>query len=146
MSGKYRKAVFMVVYSREKNKISYLILKRKLHWRGWEFPKGGVEKRESYKDAVKREIKEETGQRIFKIKPFNVSGKYNYDKKYKDRPGYRGQTYRLFSVLVKRGKIKLDNLEHNSHKWVSFSEAMKKLRWTNQKRCLKMVNDFLLRK
>jgi len=143
MTEKYRKAVFMVVYSKEKDKISYLILKRKLHWRGWEFPKGGMERRESYKDAVKREIKEETGQKILKIKSFDISGKYKYDKKYKDRPCYMGQTYRLFSVLVKKGKINLDNLEHSNHKWVSFSDAMKKLRWSNQKKCLKKVDGWV---
>jgi hypothetical protein len=34
---KYRKAIFIVVYAREKNKRYYLILKRKLHWKVWEF-------------------------------------------------------------------------------------------------------------
>jgi hypothetical protein len=40
---KYRKAVFIVVYRRTKNIFNkqnkLLILKRKLHWAGWEFPK-----------------------------------------------------------------------------------------------------------
>ena len=50
----YRKGFFIVTYSRTKEGIKYLILKRKLHWKGWEFPKGGLEKGESFEKAVKR--------------------------------------------------------------------------------------------
>src|SRR3989344_1192122 len=45
---KLRKGVFIIVYRKEKDKLSYLILKRKLHWKGWEFPKGGIEKGETF--------------------------------------------------------------------------------------------------
>ena len=34
----------------------YLLLKRKLHWVGWEFPKGGVEEKENPFEAVKTNI------------------------------------------------------------------------------------------
>ena len=86
--GKYRKAVFIVTYCRTANKIEYLILKRKLHWQGWEFPKGGVEKRENTFQTAKRETKEETGQKPFQIKKFNVKGRYRYRRKYPDRLKY----------------------------------------------------------
>ena len=39
---KYRNAIFIVVYAKQKDKIYYLILKRKLHWKGWEFQKEGL--------------------------------------------------------------------------------------------------------
>ena len=42
----YRKSVFIVVYRKTEKGILYLILKRKLHWVGWEFPKGGIEPEE----------------------------------------------------------------------------------------------------
>ena len=67
MTDKYRKAVFIVAYSKINNKIEYLLLKRKLHWKGWEFPKGGAEEKENNLDAVKRELKEETGLKILNI-------------------------------------------------------------------------------
>ena len=73
--SKYRKAVFIVVYRKEKDKILYLILKRKLHWKGWEFPKGGTEKREKLVQTLERELKEETGQSAIKIIKFNLNGK-----------------------------------------------------------------------
>lgn len=144
VNGKYRKAVFIVVYAQIKKEISYLILKRKLHWKGWEFPKGGIKSLESEKKAVKREIKEETGLWPLKgkIKKFNFSGKYPYDKIYPDRIEFIGQTFVLYSAEVKKRKVKISR-EHFNHKWVNFSKALKMLKWPNQRKSLKIVNAWL---
>jgi 8-oxo-dGTP pyrophosphatase MutT (NUDIX family) len=144
MKPKYRKGIFIVTYAKSKNKIFYLILKRKLHWKGWEFPKGGKEKFEFTKTAVKREIKEETGLSPIKIKKFKTKGKYKYKKNLKDRPEIIGQTYTLYSAQIQKKKIKFDKKEHSDHKWVDFKTAKRKLTWPNQKKCLKEVNDYLI--
>jgi 8-oxo-dGTP pyrophosphatase MutT (NUDIX family) len=142
--GKWRHAIFAVAYSlNEKNKIEYLILKRKKHWIGWEFPKGKIEFLETRKMATRREIKEETGLKILKIKKFDVKGLYHYKKKMNDRKGYIGQTYHLFAVEVMKGKVKIDEKEHNDFKWEKFENAEKKLTWENQKRCLKIVDTWI---
>ncbi len=149
MKKRYRKSVFVVVYCKTKKGIEYLILKRKLHWRGWEFPKGGVEglKEKIFtKKAIKREVKEETGLEAIQIKNMHVSGKYNYKKMLKDRPGIIGQKYRLYAAEVKKGKVNLNknhDAEHSDYKWVSFDKAIKKLTWPNQRKCLKIVNSWL---
>jgi 8-oxo-dGTP pyrophosphatase MutT (NUDIX family) len=140
---KYRKAVFIVTYLKENDKIYYLILKRKLHWIGWEFPKGGINFLETKKGAVKREIKEETGLDVLKIKKFKVSGKYEYDKEYPDRKGFRGQSYSLYAVEVEKGKVKIDRLEHSSYKWLEFEKAVRELKWPNQKKCMAIVHGWL---
>ncbi|MEK6935737.1 MAG: NUDIX domain-containing protein [Nanoarchaeota archaeon] len=141
---KYRKAVFIVTYYHSnKNKILYLILKRKLHWKGWEFPKGGINNSENLINAVKRELKEETGQTSLKIKNHHFSGKYKYPQAYPDRTGIIGQTYNLFSAEVKNKKIILDKKEHTGYKWLSFDKAIKKLTYDNQKKCLRKVNKEL---
>ncbi|VVB83717.1 RNA pyrophosphohydrolase [uncultured archaeon] len=140
---RFRKAIFALTYSRNKNKIEYLILKRKKHWIGWEFPKGGIEFLETKKMAVRREIKEETGLKILNIKKFNVAGLYKYKKKFPDRKGVVGQKYSLYAVRVKKGNVKIDSREHSGYKWMNFNEAMKKLTWKNQKKCLKIVNNWL---
>ena len=98
---KYRKAVFIIVHSKTKKGFEYLILKRKLHWKGWEFVKGGRRFFESRTCTARREVKEETGLKILGIKKFNFSGKYKYDKEYTDRKGFVGQTFYLFSAEVK---------------------------------------------
>ncbi len=144
--GKYRKAVFIVVYSIKRDKVDYLLLKRKLHWKGWEFPKGGIEKNETFILAVKREIKEETGLKALKIKKFNEKGKYRYKKKYADRKGFMGQEYILFSAEIKEShnkKIKLDKKEHSAYKWLPYNKALKLLKWKNQKKCLRKVDKSL---
>ena len=142
---KYRKAVFITTYRKEKNKILYLVLKRKLHWRGYEFPKGGIKKHENLIKAVARELKEETGQKPLKIIKFKTRGKYLYDKIYPDRKGIKGQSWKLFSAQIKSNKIKLDKKEHSGYKWLSLRDAVKKLKFKNQKKCLKIVNKKLAR-
>jgi 8-oxo-dGTP pyrophosphatase MutT (NUDIX family) len=143
---KIRRAVFIVTYSRVGKRIKYLILKRKLHWIGWEFPKGGIEKFEFRRFVVKRELQEETGLHPIKINSFKEKGVYNYEKEYEDRKNISGQSYKLYSAEVKFSKkIKLDKFEHSGFKWVSFNEAIKKLTWPNQIKCIRIVNEFLSR-
>ena len=138
MASKYRKGIFCVTYAIDcRGRVKYSIFKRKLHWKGWEFPKGGVKKDERILDALKREIKEETGLEPIKIKKFDVSGKYKYEKTLLDRDGILGQTYVLYAVMIKKAKIKIDKLEHSKYKWENFKTAMKKLTWLNQQKCLK---------
>jgi 8-oxo-dGTP pyrophosphatase MutT (NUDIX family) len=145
---KYRKAVFGVTYFKDNSgNIEYVILKRKKHWKGWEFPKGKIELFETKKMAAKREVHEETGLKVLNVKRFKEKGSYLYFKKLWDRPDKVGQTYHLFAVEVEKGngKLKLDPVEHNGYKWVSFKEAYKILTWPNQKKCLKLVNRWLIK-
>jgi 8-oxo-dGTP pyrophosphatase MutT (NUDIX family) len=142
---KYRRGVFVVTYAKDKNKIYYLILKRKHHWSGWEFPKGGINSLETKKHAAIREIREETGLKIISIKKFNYSGKYLYKKEFSDRKGIIGQTFFLYAAEARKEKVKIDKNEHFEYKWLLFSKAMKKLTWNNQKKCLRIVNGWLIK-
>ena len=143
---RYRKAVFIVTYARTKKGFDYLVLKRKLHWKGWEFPKGAINFLETKKKAVKRELKDETGLLPLRIKKFNFSGKYNYPKILPDRPGFRGQSFSLYATEVKKLKVKPDNYEHDNYKWVNYQKALQMLKWPNQRKSLKIVNKWLKEK
>lgn len=145
---KYRRGIFVIPYSIENKKVFYLLLKRKLHWIGWEFTKGGVEKGENLISTAKRELKEETGKRYLSIKKFKISGKYKYDKVFENRRNRVGQTYEytFAAEINKKGKVNFDKKEHSGFKWLEFDEAIEKLTWDNQKKCLKIVNDWIIEK
>mgnify|MGYP001574899264 CR=1 FL=1 len=143
----FRQAVFIVTYRiiPKINKVEYLILKRKKHWKGWEFPKGGIDKGEDMFNTARREAREESGIKPIKIRRFSVSGKYLYPHKLRDRPGKIGQTYTLFSAEVPFGKkTKIDASEHSNYLWTSYEHAVKLVRYQNQKRCLGIVNKSLM--
>jgi len=140
---RYRKSVFIVVYAKTNVEVRYLLLQRRLHWRGWEFPKGGIEKNEIEKNAAKREVFEETGLKPLSLKRFNFSGSYRYKKNLSDRFGFDGQEFYLYSAQVKQGKVKIDKREHIGFKWTGFFKAYKMLKFPNQKKSLKIVNDWL---
>jgi 8-oxo-dGTP pyrophosphatase MutT (NUDIX family) len=148
---KYRKAVFIVVYRKIKSifgreKVKYLLLKRKKHWIGWEFPKGGIDGRERAIETAKREIFEECGQKGSNLKEYNFSGKYRYHKKLKDRPGFIGQTFKLFSAEVKNRKCKIDAREHSTYRWASYEKAVKRVKFENKKKSLEIVNREIIKK
>jgi len=147
--GKWRKAIFNVAYSiNSKGILEYLLLKRKWHWVGWEFPKGKIEAGEEMIKTTKRELQEETGIKISsnkKIHDHKIKGKYLYPRQMPDRHGVIGQTYHLFSTQVDKPKeIKLDCLEHSGYKWVNFEKAIKLLTHGSQRKCLRIVNKFII--
>jgi len=146
MIKKYRKAIFILPYAKTKKGIEYLILKRKLHWKGWEFPKGAIKFSETKKQAVERELLEETGLTPIRIKRFNYSGRYNYRKMFPDRQGIKGQSFSLYAVEIKKAKVRLDKLEHSDYKWVGFEKAQKMLKFPNQKKALEIVDRWLKEK
>jgi len=138
MPSRYRKGVFCIAYSL--NPVRYLLLHRKFHWKGWEFPKGGRIAMEKEKNTAKRELREETGLNAIKIKRFPVRGRFVYDKKTQAEWKARGFSYALCSAEVKKGKVKLSKQEHDGYKWCAYSEALKLLSWPERKKCLRIVN------
>lgn len=140
MYRRYRKGVFIVTYSLRP--LRYLLLHRKLHWKGWEFPKGGLLTREHLKHAIVREIKEETGLKVLKIKKFNNYGTFIYDKKTQQERKFKGFAWKLYAAEVEKGKVKVSK-EHDGFKWFPYAKAFKLLKWKNQKKCLKIVNNYL---
>jgi len=137
MYKKYRKGIFCIAYSG--HPIRYLLLHIKLHWKGWEFPKGGSLARERPENTVKRELMEETGLRPIHIKRFPVKGSFIYDKKTQAELRVKGFRYVLFSAKVEKGKVRLSKKEHDGYRWCSYQQALKLLTWPDQRKYIKIV-------
>ena len=96
----------------------------------WQMPQGGVDQDENIVDAVKRELKEETG--VSSIKIIKKSDKiYTYDlpdyllgKIWKGRFKGQKQTWFLAQFLGTDDEINLDqkNAEFKEWKWVDINE------------------------
>ena len=96
----------------------------------WQMPQGGVDQDENIVDAVKRELKEETG--VSSIKIIKKSDKiYTYDlpdyllgKIWKGRFKGQKQTWFLAQFLGTDDEINLDqkNAEFKEWKWVGINE------------------------
>lgn len=143
MAEKYRPGTFIVTFAKTSKGIKYVILKRKKHWTGWEFPKGGINPEEDKYKTVTREVEEETGYEPERIIDFNIRGKYHYPKAFSDRPDIVGQTFHLFAAEIPKKKISIDESEHSDAQWMSYKEARDRVTFQNQKDCLDMVDDWL---
>ncbi|RMF54959.1 NUDIX hydrolase [Candidatus Woesearchaeota archaeon] len=123
---KTKRGICAIIFSND----LFLILKRMGTWHGWEFVKGAIENGETDEEALKREVKEETGldvkeffrveyQTIFNNKGTNISNE-------------------VFLVrLDSTPKINLEALEHpehNDYKWASSEEVLSTLTWDEDRK------------
>jgi len=143
----FEKSAGAIIFRKEKGKNLFLLLKYPaLSHRSkkdyWDFPKGHIEKGETEIEAVKREVKEETGIRDLKfIKGFKESIKYFF--KYKGENIFKVVVFYLAETNTKDVRI---SFEHSGYKWLLYEEALEALSFQNAKEILKKANDFLSRK
>lgn len=92
----------------------------------WQLPQGGIDKGETPKLAIMREMKEEIGTDEIKIiKHISNFYRYEWPKVDKLRRGYRGQKQDLF-ILDFTGAdndIHIDNREHSDYQWAPIEHA-----------------------
>jgi len=140
MKRKYRKYVFGVVFLRRKDP-QFLILHRTKNWSGWELLKGGLKDRENGLKCLKREIKEETGVKKYKIiAKTRHFMKYRFPKGFvKDNHIFFGARGYVFLIEVFSKRVKIDRSEHDRYLWVSKDEALEILTHKNHKNALKYI-------
>ena len=104
---------------------------------GWFLVTGEVEKNETQKEAVAREILEETGLYADEIFPLNWGSIYNWNNK----------TYKEINFLsfVNKQEVVL-NEENTEYKWLNLDEFIKLIKWEDNKEILKKVLQKALRK
>ena len=101
-----------------RNKSKYLILKRSpydpVYASHWDFPGGKLEQGENTYDALKREVKEETGLDVEVGKPEFV---------FSENPK-NWVCFICYNCKARAGKIKLSN-EHTEYRWAGREEILK---------------------
>jgi len=145
----FEKSAGAVVFRRDKGKIYFLLLRYRL--KHWDFPKGHIEEGESEKQALRREISEETGVSDLKIMP-NLK-KYIYyfyrakseEKEKRIKSGTSINVFKKVAYYLAETKTEEINIsfEHVGYKWLKYEEALRRITYRGPKRILKSAEKYL---
>lgn len=126
-----------ILFRRINREIQYLLLKRTPKKEGfWQPVTGGLEEGETKVEALKREVWEETGIE-------NVVGIIENVDYFEYSDAHFIKEY-VFGVEVDPNeRIAIDGKEHSQFKWCSFQEALKLLKWDENKKALSRLNEIL---
>jgi len=119
-------SIVAITYDKDKE-YHFLILKKKGTWVGWQFVQGERED-EDWKNAVKREVKEETGLECEDVIKIDVGADYWF--KWEGELIHKFLHYYLAKV-DKNATVKLSE-EHSDYKWVDFETAHKELKFNKE--------------
>jgi bis(5'-nucleosidyl)-tetraphosphatase len=144
------------VRDKEKSKILYLLIQHPgisgQEGGHWDFPKGHIEKGETWEDTLRREVKEETGITKLKIVPeFYTWIKYFYRAKGDEKNNRRisGKGINIFKIVTyylaetSQKNVKL-SFEHVDYVWLEYEKALKHITYRNSKKVLKEANGYLV--
>jgi bis(5'-nucleosidyl)-tetraphosphatase len=126
-----------VIFIKKENQTKYLLLNYAAGH--WDFVKGNVELKETEKETVLRELKEETAiiDAQF-IEGFKETIAYFYR-----RQGLTVHKEVVFFIIeTHTEKVEL-SFEHIGYIWLDYKHAMEKLTFTNAKFVLQKAHDFL---
>jgi dATP pyrophosphohydrolase len=132
-----------ILYRKTNTKTQYLLLKRISDTGGfWQPVTGGIEKGETKTQALKREIQEETGIN----NPTKIINNVDYCEfwdYYKPENRHRLIKEHVFGVEISSNEKITISHEHTEHKWCSFQQALRLLKWKENKEALRKLNKIL---
>lgn len=107
--------------------------KRSAHWG---FPKGHIERGETLQQTAKREVLEETGLHINIIDGYSSTSEYKIAGKVEKR-------VTIFVASTTDVKTILQQEEIDDYIWLDFENALKQLKFENDRSILTSSNEFL---
>ena len=132
----YERSCGAVVYRIINDEVRYLLIKnrRSTHWG---FPKGHVEKGETFEQTAIREVLEETGIHIKILPQFASKSEYTIQ-------GRVEKSVTIFLAKTKDTQTTIQREETADYIWLSFDRAMDTLRFINDRNILQSAHDFLI--
>ncbi len=130
-------SVLGIIFKRGQTGTFFLLLKRNPRQGGfWQPLTGGVEDTESLEEALRREIREETGiKEVVRILPGLLSHRF-----YAPRAVHE----HAFGVEVRPGtRVKLDGKEHSDARWCTYEEARGMLVFPANRTALERLDSIL---
>lgn len=122
--------VTAIIFDEQNNKRFFLVLHRVLNWAGWEFVKGGIDKGENPKEAVFREIEEETSLKKVTLIA-ELSEKYSWTA---NNTKYIYVPFIMKASMNQKISLVQEVIEHDDYKWLLEEEVEKYLTHKDNKR------------
>ena len=134
--------VQVIIYRWRNGQPEFLLLKRTQEDGDfWQPVTGHVEPRETIADTLKREVIEETG--VHKIKELTEQ-LYSYAW-YSDDRREEGTDLVFGAEVHSDTEIKLNPKEHDEYEWLTYNDALKRLKWDGNKESLNRLYERLQR-
>jgi 8-oxo-dGTP pyrophosphatase MutT (NUDIX family) len=128
-----------IIFRRKSDTVEYLLLKRLPDRNGfwhWQPVTGGLEERETRTEALRREIKEETGiKNLIRV----IEDLYYFE--FSD-PNLN-QEYVYGVEVSSTEEVVLDGREHSEYRWCGIKDALQLLYWKENKEALEKLNKIL---
>lgn len=126
-------SVQVVAWRRVGGKVRYLLLKRTKKRGGfWQPVTGRIEAGERADEAARREFREETGLEVRRMSAIDHVGVYYYE------PDGKLHLEPAFAAEVERAEVRLSK-EHVKSRWVGRREALRLLKWENNRQALRAL-------
>ncbi|MEW5955723.1 MAG: NUDIX domain-containing protein [Candidatus Micrarchaeota archaeon] len=136
-----KKGVVAIAFKAVRGSRKFLLLRRALHWRGWEFPKGGREGREPYRQTVLRELGEEAGiprWEVVSITPTRLRLKFVAKSgRPRDLKAFLVEVRPSAAASLSRNPFR----EHSALRWVSAGRALRMLLWRDARKLFEEALD-----
>jgi len=126
-----------IIFRRKRGRIEYLLLKRLPERNGfWQPVTGGLEEGETRREALHREIEEETGIKdLIRV----IEGLHYFEF---SEPNLN-QEY-VYGVEVSPAEeVVLDGKEHSEYRWCGVQYALQLLNWKENKEALEKLSTIL---